>query len=95
MTFSTEAEAREYLKKGMEQFGTTKNMPIVIPSTHGCWVLAAPNALEMAALTCSICGQQFHEFGNNARPVNDGRCCNYCDEHVVIPARIAIVEAGQ
>ena len=37
---------------------------------------------------CSICGKKYDEYGNNAQPVNDGRCCNYCNENVVIPARI-------
>jgi hypothetical protein len=37
---------------------------------------------------CSICGLPFDEYGHNARPVNDGRCCNRCQDAVVIPARI-------
>jgi len=36
---------------------------------------------------CSICQRVFTEFGNNAEPVNDGRCCDRCDWEVVIPAR--------
>jgi hypothetical protein len=27
-------------------------------------------------------------FGNNAYPVNDGRCCDDCNSTTVIPARI-------
>ena len=39
--------------------------------------------------TCSICGKEIKgEFSNNAQPVNDGRCCSYCNANVVIPARI-------
>jgi hypothetical protein len=26
--------------------------------------------------------------GNNAQPVNDGRCCDECNMDVVIPARL-------
>jgi hypothetical protein len=37
---------------------------------------------------CSICNQPFTEYGNDARPVNDGRCCDYCDCLVVLPIRI-------
>jgi hypothetical protein len=37
---------------------------------------------------CSICQAPFDEFGNNAAPVNAGRCCNLCNDTVVIPARI-------
>ena len=29
---------------------------------------------------CSICGRvMVEEFGNNAQPVNNGRCCNSCN----------------
>lgn len=37
---------------------------------------------------CSICGEPYFGFGNNAQPVNDGRCCNECNSLYVIPARI-------
>src|SRR5437870_2174161 len=36
----------------------------------------------------SICLRHFTEFGNNAWPINNGRCCNVCNDNVVIPARI-------
>ena len=29
-------------------------------------------------------------LGNNAQPVMDGRCCDACDEKVVIPLRIIL-----
>jgi len=38
---------------------------------------------------CSICKTECVGWGNNAWPVNDGRCCNECNDNVVIPARIA------
>jgi len=31
------------------------------------------------------------QYGNNAYPVNDGKCCDECDWLVVIPARIRLV----
>lgn len=37
---------------------------------------------------CSICGKSYEGYGNNAQPVNNGRCCNKCNETVVIPRRI-------
>ena len=37
---------------------------------------------------CSICGEYFEEFGNNAYPINDGTCYDKCNEEVVIPARL-------
>ena len=36
---------------------------------------------------CSICYKKYAEFGNNASPINTGRCCNDCNNLVVI-ARI-------
>lgn len=37
---------------------------------------------------CSICGDVYYGWGNNARPVNDGRCCDMCNYKEVIPARL-------
>lgn len=36
---------------------------------------------------CSICGDDYFGFGNNAWPVNDGRCCDPCNT-IVITHRI-------
>lgn len=38
---------------------------------------------------CSICGKEFNGLGNNAEPVNDGICCDKCNQDVVIPRRLA------
>ena len=43
---------------------------------------------------CSICDGPLYEgdapwkHGNNAEPINDGRCCNRCDMEKVLPARM-------
>lgn len=37
---------------------------------------------------CSICGKEYKGYGNNASPVKDGKCCDKCNDEVVIPARI-------
>lgn len=38
--------------------------------------------------TCSICLRYVEgEYGNNAWPINNGRCCNDCNR-IVIAARI-------
>lgn len=49
-------------------------------------------------LMCSICGNEIKPHpisgwagGNNANPINDGRCCDYCDNNVVIPKRIEMI----
>jgi hypothetical protein len=33
--------------------------------------------------TCSICGGSYTGYGNNAAPINYGRCCDACDEKVI------------
>lgn len=46
---------------------------------------------ENKTFKCCICGQTFYGYGNNPAPVkNTGRCCNDCDETVVIPTRIKL-----
>jgi len=53
---------------------------------------AAPEVQNFDGI-CSICQEPIPEwewkYGNNAQPVNDGRCCGRCNTHVVIPARFA------
>ena len=56
--------------------------------------------------TCSICGDPI-EFkhhpvsgdvywtqGNNAGPVNEGRCCDTCNDPVVLPKRLDALSKG-
>jgi hypothetical protein len=37
---------------------------------------------------CSICNQPYTGYGNNAYPINEGRCCDDCNT-LVINKRIA------
>ena len=40
-------------------------------------------------MMCSICNEsEIIDWGNNAEPINDGRCCNLCNEFFVIPSRV-------
>ena len=44
-------------------------------------------------MLCSICFNDIPsvngwDSGNNAAPINHGRCCNDCDNNIVIPARL-------
>lgn len=44
-------------------------------------------------MKCSICKKEIEvkgtwSQGNNAQPINEGRCCDLCDMNVVIPSRI-------
>jgi len=52
-------------------------------------------------MKCSICGLPIEpeklsgwDQGNNAEPVNDGRCCNDCNATVVIPRRFADITSN-
>jgi hypothetical protein len=50
-------------------------------------------------MKCSICFKQIETKngwtdGNNAQPVNDGRCCDTCNLTVVIPARINMITSN-
>ena len=46
-------------------------------------------------LDCVICGDPIEEQaktgwkGHNAQPVAEGQCCDICNTHEVIPARVA------
>lgn len=47
-------------------------------------------------MLCSICFNEIKPVGdwttgNNAEPVNSGRCCQDCDNTVVIPARLTML----
>lgn len=52
-------------------------------------------------MKCSICQKEIPvkdggwSTGNNAQPVNDGRCCDDCNAEVVIPARLQLAMDGQ
>jgi len=44
-------------------------------------------------MKCCICGKEIENKGgftqdNNAWPVKDGRCCDHCNNTVIIPERV-------
>ena len=49
-------------------------------------------------MKCSICGNEIEiningwYAGNNAQPINSGRCCDECDVNVVLPKRLQLFE---
>ena len=44
-----------------------------------------PKTVEnMKTLTCSICDSEYTGWGNNAWPINEGRCCDGCNGLVLI-----------
>ena len=42
-------------------------------------------------MKCCICGLEFEGFGNNAEPIKEGRCCDKCNEYIVIPERMRLL----
>ncbi len=50
--------------------------------------------MKKLILYCSICGHEIKtnskgwSFGNNAYPINNGRCCDNCNYKIVLPRRI-------
>jgi hypothetical protein len=44
---------------------------------------------------CSICGVNAVGYGNNAQPINNGLCCDVCNELVVIPERVRRIHRGE
>ena len=44
-----------------------------------------PKTVEnMRTLTCSICDSEYTGWGNNAWPINEGRCCDGCNGLVLL-----------
>ena len=44
-------------------------------------------------MECSICGHPIEskdgwDQGNNAEPIKEGRCCDWCNDSLVIPLRL-------
>jgi len=41
---------------------------------------------------CSICNMPLNDqYGFNADPINDGRCCGVCNQDVVLPIQIKLI----
>ncbi len=38
--------------------------------------------------TCILCNKEFEGIGNNAQPLAEGFCCDFCNETKVIPKRL-------
>ena len=34
--------------------------------------------------SCSICSEEIEGYGHNAQPINDGRCCDGCNNLVIL-----------
>jgi hypothetical protein len=50
---------------------------------------------KMKSKICAICAKRLTEFGHDARPLANGRCCNECNHKITIPARLRARMAGK
>lgn len=39
-------------------------------------------------MKCCFCKKDAGKYGNNAEPVKKGKCCNRCNDGIVIPIRL-------
>jgi hypothetical protein len=39
---------------------------------------------------CVICKHDYEGWGNNSYPITEGQCCDMCNSHKVIPARLEL-----
>jgi len=44
---------------------------------------------------CCLCGKEYTNYGNNARPIAEGRCCDDCDVDVVLLRRLDLQREGK
>jgi hypothetical protein len=92
----TVTELTDMIDKDYEMLSASICVPIESTEPH--YVDGEMNKVIMGIIErCSICENPIDwdlpddyswRFGNNAWPVNDGRCCKTCDDTVVIPARL-------
>jgi hypothetical protein len=49
--------------------------------------------IKVPRKTCIFvgCDNSLGQWGNNALPIKEGRCCDDCNMNVVLPARIALM----
>jgi hypothetical protein len=54
---------------------------------------------KITKIRCSICFaplvENYSVTGNNAQPINGGRCCDGCNKDVVLPARMERFRTAQ
>ena len=49
----------------------------VIPEINTIWDMLLGNDKEG---TCCICGKHYDNYGSNAKPYKEGRCCDECND---------------
>lgn len=39
-------------------------------------------------MKCCFCNRDAGKYGNNAQPITEGKCCDYCNSTYVLPERL-------
>ena len=63
----------------------------VTPVINAIWDMLLGNDKEG---TCCICGKHYDNYGNNAKPYKEGRCCDECNDKRVLPMRHTMMKCG-
>jgi hypothetical protein len=58
------------------------------PPPHHALAALEDRSMSEENKQCSICFRRYTEFGHPAEPVRSGRCCNVCNNLVVMRARL-------
>jgi len=46
-------------------------------------------------MKCCICGKEIIGYGNNAKPLKIGICCDACNNSKIIPYRIKLLKENE
>lgn len=78
-------------KDVLDQFGITYN---VKPFQDRFYLNMhfTPEQIAEGKERCVICGKEIEGHGNNAEPVKKGKCCDKCNNSVVIPERMKAIK---
>jgi len=52
-----------------------------------------PIAGRRSEKVCSLCSRPYSGYGNNSQPLSNGRCCDSCNEDVIVARLQNIIEA--
>ena len=53
--------------------------------------IGVSKTIRVDMMICVICNKEYQGYGNNALPVKSGRCCNSCNDQIVIPTRLSMI----
>ena len=71
----------------------SSNQPLNLQELHAC-ISILEELKDKDKDLCSICGKQYLGYGNNAWPINEGKCCDECNNKIVLTARLQALARG-